>query len=208
MANTTLAFERALSGGGDSGIDAEPGSVAGNLDRRVGDLSPAAASETHAVPAQSKSVRLAALARALGRDRDPIIVDRPGAAVHPRTGQHPQQPAGPGAAAGRAETCPGCPTWPRWPRTTPFDWGGTSPSPSCRPPARSTPTQGSPVPLSTEVGIEGMDELVADALFAQGPPIYGGSDQIQRNIVGERVLGLPREPSGDKGIPFRDLPKN
>jgi alkylation response protein AidB-like acyl-CoA dehydrogenase len=46
------------------------------------------------------------------------------------------------------------------------------------------------------------------ALYAQAPPIYGGTDQIQRNIIGERALGLPKEPGDLSKLPFSQLPKN
>jgi alkylation response protein AidB-like acyl-CoA dehydrogenase len=62
--------------------------------------------------------------------------------------------------------------------------------------------------LVKTLGNDLMPLITEAALFAQAPPIYGGTDQIQKNILGERVLGLPREPSQDREIPFKDLPKN
>ena len=45
-------------------------------------------------------------------------------------------------------------------------------------------------------------------VFSPAPSIYGGSDQVQRNIIGERILGLPKEPGPARDTPFRDIPQN
>ncbi len=39
-------------------------------------------------------------------------------------------------------------------------------------------------------------------LSSPAPSIYGGSDEVQHNIIGERVLGLPKEPDPYNGLPF------
>lgn len=46
-----------------------------------------------------------------------------------------------------------------------------------------------------------------DFLMRQVGSIGGGTTEIARNVVSERVLGMPREVSGDKGVPFRDVPR-
>jgi alkylation response protein AidB-like acyl-CoA dehydrogenase len=71
--------------------------------------------------------------------------------------------------------------------------------------------------LQTEIlGPEGMiggldSPRSADATYALLNAFFtsigGGTDQIQRNIIGERILGLPKEPSVDRDLPFRDVPK-
>jgi hypothetical protein len=42
-------------------------------------------------------------------------------------------------------------------------------------------------------------------LMAPGTRLGGGTDEILRNVIAERVLGLPGEVRTDKDVPFREL---
>ena len=41
----------------------------------------------------------------------------------------------------------------------------------------------------------------------QSSSIAGGTTEMARNNISERVLGMPRERTMDKDVPFRDVPK-
>ena len=44
-------------------------------------------------------------------------------------------------------------------------------------------------------------------LRAKGNSIEGGTSEIMRNVVAERVLGLPPDHRPDKGVAFKDVPR-
>jgi alkylation response protein AidB-like acyl-CoA dehydrogenase len=61
--------------------------------------------------------------------------------------------------------------------------------------------------LGPEIALEPHGEWQTLLLTAPSLSIRGGTDEIQRNIVGERVLGLPEEPRVDRELPFEELPR-
>jgi alkylation response protein AidB-like acyl-CoA dehydrogenase len=209
VANTTLAFERALSGGEGAATTARPGPIAGDLDVPAGVFVVAADADSPSVaPRLGSWPRLADLAREIGRNADPVV--RQGLvrlytlerllALTGRRARALQESGG---------ELPGLPNLAKMAQNHAVRLGRDLTFAMLQAVGMVHGYDAQAVAAAEAVtGMADLGALMEGALFAQGPPIYGGSDQIQRNIVGERVLGLPREPSADRGVPFRDLPKN
>ena len=194
VANDTLMFERMSLGANPVPLrSCSPGSIAGNLERRAGDIVSAGRGGEDGVPAPNLAYwgRLVEVAREQGRLDDPVLRDQivrfwSLAEVNRLT-----------AMRGRAK-------------------GASSASPNI-----SKLMMSELYRSARELGasVIGMDATLATrgdfesavqelVMFSPGPAIYGGTDQVQRNIIGERGLGLPREPGPAKETPFSELPKN
>jgi len=72
--------------------------------------------------------------------------------------------------------------------------------------------------MDTALSITGVEGVIDDGsgLFRHGDrylcrqtaSLGGGTTEIARNIIGERVLGFPREPAADRGVPFNQVKRN
>ena len=62
-----------------------------------------------------------------------------------------------------------------------------------------------PGAVAWDAAERGAGRWSAQLLNAPSASIGGGTNEIVRNVIAERVLGLPRDVEVDAGVPFRDL---
>ncbi len=218
--NTTLQAERAgLGAGGGGAPGPQAGTIAGNLGKRAGDVAPKKQDETknpaskahgsESAPRREKArSHLFEFAKNNGTINDPVI--RQGLVkLHTLNligGYNAQRVKG---ARAKGQDIPGMANISKLLMSDVMrltrDLGLQIIGPFGMLHGYTPEQQAA---LNEATGNPFLGMVTGSALYAQAPPIYGGTDQIQRNIIGERALGLPKEPNNDKTLPFNELPKN
>ena len=197
VANSTLMFERSHLGSGTVPVPtAIPGSIAGQLELKVGDvISSITKGRGGGTPAIGPRLfdRLSELAQKLGKDKDPIIRDEMMklhslVEVNRLNMVRAKASADKTGAEGNIGKLMVSELYRQFREVGNMIIGADG------------------MLTASEVNQGGWIHEVT--IFSPAPAIYGGTDQVQRNIIGERVLGLPKEPGHPKETPFVDLPKN
>jgi alkylation response protein AidB-like acyl-CoA dehydrogenase len=197
-AMTTLSNERArFAGGGEHVIlTVDPGRKAGNLDRKVSDaLEEAAQVKTDEAntPPVHTAADLIDLARRWGRVRDPVIRQQIAAIFAMSEALRlTSVRASAASAAGRQPEAESSVAY----------LGGVRVLRLVR--DVSAQIVGPAATLMAPDASDGGD-VAMTVMTVPCHGIQGGSEQIQMNILGERVLGLPKEPQVDRDLPFRQL---
>jgi alkylation response protein AidB-like acyl-CoA dehydrogenase len=203
VAVTVLMFER-LMGAVPSVM---PGGKAGNLDTPAGAAAERAA-RARAAGRTSISDLILSAAAALAETSDPVLRQRLAQLRAKETLNGYLARSGPGAQAQGARGPSGAAAGGGRPERRPSSQGSLVKL------ARSQLTREGRDTGMAVLGAQGMltspdtpggGEIQHRALSAAGSSIAGGTDEIQRGIVGERVLGLPKEPRTDRDVPFKDL---
>jgi alkylation response protein AidB-like acyl-CoA dehydrogenase len=197
VAITTLAYERSGIGGSGMAGAAAPGEKAGFLDRRAGDAVAGRVSDAQMGSMVSAFGRGAELGRAAadaaGTSADPVV--RQGLARIHAMHEVARLNGARAQAAVRAGGRPG-----------PEGSTGKLAAAYNMHAARDV-ALGAMGPhgmlMGDDTPLGGAVQMLA--LSAHAISIAGGTNEVQRNIIGERVLGLPKEPQVDRDVPFRDL---
>ena len=196
VAATTLGFERAsVAVRAARGLRVVPsGEKAGYLDRVIADVINAKSATTRTIPGNAVPARrLFELAKERGRSHDPVIRQRlMSYYCQTEVNRLTLMRARAAAAQGRRPGPEGSLT-----KLAIANICKTSRSLSLDLLGADALLQGSDAPFD--------GEFQKVALGSFGVSIGGGTDEIQRNIIGERALGLPREPEADRGVPYREL---
>jgi alkylation response protein AidB-like acyl-CoA dehydrogenase len=198
IARTTLLFERGAVGQrfAKGLVQMKAGSAPGNLDRPVGELV-VEAKRAIADPNKRFDVMIGAksmihLAREMGVSNDPVVRDKV-ADYYVRSEVHRLT-----ILRSRAK----------------IKSGQAGPEGSTIKLSLAMLAHQSRDTSLSILGAEGMvvgpdardnGKVQKAGMSAHAPSLGGGTNEIQRNIIGERTLGLPREPSTDADVPFRDL---